>query len=288
MEVPLVSVYICTYNRSVLLKRAVMSAFDQSYKNVEVVVCSDNSQDDTDLVMHYLMKTHKNLKYIKNPINSGACVSRNNAIKNCTGDYITGLDDDDYFYPRRVEAFIENSSLLDKYSFLSSSYYFEDKKHKVRCILNGVEEIDINKIAKKNIVGNQIFTLKRRVQDLGGFDEELPAWQDHEMWLRLISKHGAAYRINEPTYLIDTSHDHERISKNINKINVAFEALRAKYNHLYSDTELYANLKMNVYAYPECPFNLYTTLSHIKYRGLYSTCVVLYHKLLKLKSRIMK
>lgn len=283
MKSPLVSIYICTYNRSRLLERAVKSALEQTYKNIEVVVCSDNSQDDTDRVMTRLMKKHANLKYIKHAVNKGACAARNNAIKHCDGLYITGLDDDDMFTLNRVQTFIDNASLLQRYSFISSSYQYKNEQGHIKSILCANKEITLNEIISENIVGNQIFTLKKRIESVGYFDEKLHAWQDHEMWIRLINGFGNSYRIGFNSYVIDASHDHERITKNIDRINAAYHYILNKHKRLYSAEDAYNNLKLNLFAYPQSLFSVKDVVLCLRNRGIYQTVVILLKKL-KLRS----
>ena len=50
----------------------------------------------------------KRILFFKNVKNSGACVSRNKAITEAKGRYITGLDDDDEFTPDRLEFLLKN------------------------------------------------------------------------------------------------------------------------------------------------------------------------------------
>ena len=105
-RIPLVSVYIPTYNRSSLLKRAVQSVLSQTIKDIEVIVVDDNSTDDTHEVISKLQKSDDRVVYLKNNKNMGACFNRNRAISEARGKFVTGLDDDDFFLPMRLENFI--------------------------------------------------------------------------------------------------------------------------------------------------------------------------------------
>lgn len=96
MNFPLVSVYIPTRNRSKLLHRAVHSVLEQSYDNFEVIIVDDGSTDETYTIAKELENQNKNIIVLRNEIARGACVSRNLAISHSKGEYITGLDDDDY------------------------------------------------------------------------------------------------------------------------------------------------------------------------------------------------
>ena len=50
--------------------------------------------------------------------------------------------------------------------------------------------------------GTQVFTLTQRLREVGLFDETMPAWQDYDLWTRLIERYGPALRIAEPTYVM--------------------------------------------------------------------------------------
>lgn len=94
-------IVIPTYNRSKLLKRAIDSVLNQSFQNFIVCIVEDCSPDDTKTMMENY-KDNEKVKYIRLEKNSGVNVARNKAIDYLTSkevdcDYITMLDDDDYF-----------------------------------------------------------------------------------------------------------------------------------------------------------------------------------------------
>ena len=91
MMEPLISVYIPTYNRLELLKRAVQSVQNQTYKNFEIIIVDDNSSDGTQDFLVGLAKVDSRIRYFFKDKNSGACVSRNIAINLAQGELITGL-----------------------------------------------------------------------------------------------------------------------------------------------------------------------------------------------------
>ncbi|WP_158650917.1 glycosyltransferase family 2 protein, partial [Acinetobacter indicus] len=120
---PLVTVYIPTYNRLELLQRAVKSVQEQTYHNLEIIIVDDCSTDGTHEYLEKVSKEDKRVRYFLKEKNSGACVSRNIAIKNSKGEFITGLDDDDYFERNRIEIFLHKwFSYSEKYIALFSEY----------------------------------------------------------------------------------------------------------------------------------------------------------------------
>ena len=224
---PLVSVYIPTHNRANLLRRAIDSVLAQHYKNIEVIVVDDGSTDETpEMISGY---TNQGLiTYLRNDSPLGACLTRNRAIEAANGKYITGLDDDDYFLPTRIETFV--NAIRPEDAFLCSNYQIQHSATKRRTIMRTARDIRLKHLLQENLVGNQIFTHTAYLLELGGFDPEMPAWQDYELWLRVAEHYGSGRRLPEATYIIDKSHEHERISSNYNKLESAFSRLTDKHD----------------------------------------------------------
>ncbi|MGR6807380.1 glycosyltransferase [Sphaerotilus natans] len=223
----LVSIYITTKNRSNLLRRAVKSVFDQTYKNIEIIIVDDGSSDDTGAFLDNLKD--KRVLVIKNNFSVGAQVSRNIALHASSGHYITGLDDDDYFSPDRVQSFIDFWDDDCDFSFLYSDS-FSIKSGEIKRIdrPNHVCAMDI---LKSNCIGNQIFTKKSNIIEVGCFDEEMPAWQDLDLIYSLILKNNKIGHVNKATYFFDENDRIDRISKkNKDRIIFAYNAFCKKFN----------------------------------------------------------
>lgn len=94
-----VSVIIPFYNRIDWLEEAVLSVFNQTYDNIEIIVVNDGSCEDTS---DFLTKYGDKILYVyKN--NEGPGSARNKGIEIATGDYITFLDSDDLWLPNKTE-----------------------------------------------------------------------------------------------------------------------------------------------------------------------------------------
>lgn len=227
----LVSVYIPTHNRAKLAIRAVKSVLNQTYKNIEVIVIDDGSLDDTYNLISEI--NDERLIVLKNEKPMGACFSRNLAINMAKGNYITGLDDDDYFSPDRIEKLY--AEFDDAYAFIFDSSIQDNNgvcKKEPTC--NRV--ISINDIFKANI-GNQVFTLRRRIIDIGGFDESFPSSQDYDLWTRLLIQYKFAKQINSSTYYYDITHGGARISTSKKAIQGA-EKYFNKYRNLMTEKDI--------------------------------------------------
>lgn len=229
----LVSIIITSFNRGQLLEKAVKSVLEQTYENIEVIVVDDNSSDpETIDVLERLTNLDKVTVKINNE-NKGANYCRNTGIKLAQGYYYTGLDDDDYILPNRVETLLNNYS--DDLSFVCDNYLiFDGKNYKPR--FSGEKMLSKSDLLFSNKAGNQVFTTLYKMKSAEMFDENLKRLQDQDMWLRLILLFGLAKRINCKTYIMDTSHDGQRITNNIKSAN-AFKEFHDKHHKNMSKLE---------------------------------------------------
>ncbi|WP_180146355.1 glycosyltransferase [Acinetobacter sp. YH12052] len=215
---PLVTVYIPTYNRYDLLRRAVDSVLQQSHQNFELIIVDDCSTDNTIEYLQKLSEQDPRVRFFTKESNSGACTSRNIAIKHAAGEFITGLDDDDYFLPNRIEVFVKQAHLLDDFSFIYSNNYLKhgDLLTLPRSRFLRPKIVSANDLLHANLVGNQCFIRTEKMQAIGLFSEKLKAWQDMDTWYRLLSNdyHHRAKQIEEVTYVQDVTHEYSRISTN--------------------------------------------------------------------------
>ncbi|EGK13935.1 glycosyltransferase [Psychrobacter sanguinis] len=213
-----------TYNRPELLKRAVESVLNQDYKNIELIIVDDRSTDHTPDYLMQISQEDSRVKYFINKENSGACVSRNRAIFAAKGEFITGLDDDDYFLPNHISSLVHFwMKNKDDNIALYTNVYVQKKKKKVK--IKKLNTCKYKDLLCGNWIGNQLFTRTAYLQNINGFDESLPAWQDLECWYRLLKYYDSEARlVSNYSYLVDISHPHERITSN--KIDSIFEAYK--------------------------------------------------------------
>lgn len=255
---PLVSVYITTHKRVDLLPRAIDSVLAQNYRPIEIIVVDDASKDSTvDLLERYKQKLsgERDLSfcYLVYSENKGACAARNYAIETAKGQFITGLDDDDEFFPSRIKQMVENWN--DKYSALCSSIEVDDGGGEISYLDREIGEISLNSLLKRNVVGSQIFTKTSNFRAIEGFDIAFPAWQDYECWIRIMDRFGPVLKLKEPSYRFHRGHDKPRITSNTRTLEAIklftekhghrlspHQRRRLKYTELTADKHSYRNL----------------------------------------------
>lgn len=112
-EQPLVSIIIPTYNRKRLISRAINSCIQQTYNNIEIIVCDDHSTDGTNEYIKELSKSDSRIIYCKTSLeHKGANAARNVGIQKAKGKYLCFLDSDDELLGNAIADRVE---ILKKY-----------------------------------------------------------------------------------------------------------------------------------------------------------------------------
>ena len=239
----LVTVYITTKNRRELLARAIDSVINQTYQQIELIVVDDASTDDTPSYLLDLQQQGK-LRCILQKESQGACVARNAAIRLAKGEFVTGMDDDDWFTEERIESFVSFWTASSKeYSKVAGLYSNSVELYKnKRLTKQRQSSTDYLELRKSNGIGNQIFAPIEHFKAVEGFDPLMPAWQDWDCWLRMAEKHGVFLNCGAFTYMQDASHDSNRISlKPAEKLRSAKFRLMTKMGKLALTEKLFLN-----------------------------------------------
>lgn len=133
---PLISVYVPTHNRAnLLMERALPSVLRQTYRNIEVIVCAHGCTDGTHIAVSALAARDSRVRLIRVERNktypptaenhwlAGPVVPSNAALKECRGEWIARIDDDDVWTPGHLERLLRFAQR--GYEFVSSAYLAE-------------------------------------------------------------------------------------------------------------------------------------------------------------------
>ena len=208
-----VSVIIPTYNREKFISECVQSVLAQTLPAREIIIVDDGSTDATynilrDLGFNSLSTKKTVLRYFFQQ-NRGVSSARNLGIKEARSEYIALLDSDDLWLKskldRQVSAFQNDTQ--------SSRLCHTDEIW----IRNGVR---VNQHKKHKKHGGNVFQsclklccispssamMHRSVfEDFGFFDEDLPACEDYDFWLRYSAKEDVNF-IDEPLIIKKGGH----------------------------------------------------------------------------------
>lgn len=250
-----VSVVITTYHREYsIVRKSILSALNQSYNNLETVLVDDNEESSqyTKSILEGIREFSNSIRYLSYSGNRGACFARNYGARNTEGKYLAFLDDDDIWYPDKIEKQVRVMENID-FSLVSCNSRFAicggngEVIDKIENIRSYQQEVSLQDILNANIPGGCSFPLilREAFSNVGGFNEELPSSQDYDLWIRM-AKIGRIGHISDPLldyYVYQT----DRISKNV-------KAKIFSYTYLIKQ---YADLADNK---AEFIFNKYLTL----------------------------
>lgn len=188
---PKVSIVIPVYNGSNYMREAIDSALAQTYKNIEVIVVNDGSNDGGKT--ETIAKSYGDrIRYFKKE-NGGVATALNLAIKKAEGEYISWLSHDDVYYPHKVEAQIAQLASGEKDIVLYGDFDIIDGESRLkRSIRKGYVDPDHFRFAltiSHPIHGCTALVPKRCFEEFGFFDETLRTTQDYDMWFRMAKKY---------------------------------------------------------------------------------------------------
>ena len=187
-----VSVVIPSYNSSAYITRAVESALNQSYENLEVIVSDDASTDDTCNRVREIDDPRVSL--LEHTLKSSAACARNSAIEAAAGRYIAFLDSDDYWLPDKLSAQISRMQAASE-SFSYTSFMVKSKSAEV--LIDVPEQVDYKTLLKGNIIGASTV-----VYDAGALGKiympTLSMTEDYATWLNILRQCGSGMGIRQP------------------------------------------------------------------------------------------
>jgi glycosyltransferase involved in cell wall biosynthesis len=105
---PLVSVLMTSYNREKYIAHAIESVIKSTYKNFELIIVDDGSNDATVSIAKDFQSKDPRIKVYENDINLGDYPNRNKAASYATGKYLKYVDSDDYIYPNGLEIMVNS------------------------------------------------------------------------------------------------------------------------------------------------------------------------------------
>lgn len=100
---PLVSVIMPAWNAAATVESAAKSILNQTWQNVELLIVDDCSSDNTWDVLQTIAAADSRVKIRRNTHNVGPYVSKNIALRDARGEWVTGQDADDWSHPQRIE-----------------------------------------------------------------------------------------------------------------------------------------------------------------------------------------
>lgn len=224
---PLVSVVIPTHNRAWILEEAIESVFAQHFQDFELIVVDDGSTDETPR----LLASYPRIR-ITRQNHAGVSSARNRGLSLAEGRYVAFLDSDDLWLPGKLSAQVD---------------FFEKRPDALICqteeiwVRNGVRVNPKRRHVKPSgmifedstklcLVSPSAVMIRRDLFDqVGGYDESLPACEDYDLWLRITCRF-PVYLLSRPLIIKQGGHG-DQLSKQPGLDRFRIYALRKILEH---------------------------------------------------------
>ncbi|MFP4135052.1 MAG: glycosyltransferase family 2 protein [Halothece sp.] len=183
---PKVSILIPCYNAEKWVAQAITSALEQTYPNKEVIVVDDGSTDDSVAII----KSFGSLIHWESQSNQGGNPTRNRLLELSTGEWLQYLDADDYLLPEKIEQQVNLLSQEPEADIICSpaiTEYHQDGKvwQEASASLQPRDPwILLAKWALPQTGGS--LWCKQALVDVGGWANQQPCCQEHELYSRLL------------------------------------------------------------------------------------------------------
>ena len=189
MSTPLVSVLMPVYNGEPYLREAVESILNQTFTDFELLIIDDASTDRSPEIIRSYQDPR--IRVIRNPTNRGVAYSRKKGLELAVGEYVAVLDADDVAFNDRLQIQADFLDANPDICLVGSVYEVIDEDGEVKF----TQEVptDPLTIRWKLLFGNQIghstvMFRRRDALDVGGYDEQVFAGEDFDLWVRLAAR----------------------------------------------------------------------------------------------------
>jgi len=218
MSLPLVSIIVPCYNQAEYLPDALDSILAQTYPNWECLIVNDGATDNTEDIAQQYVEKDKRFEYIYQN-NKGLPGARNTGILNSSGEFILPLDGDDIIHKDYILEAINHFKISPETKLV----YCNAQKFGSESALWKLPDYSYNLLLSGNLIFCSAVYKKTDFIEAGMYDESMTAFEDWELWIRLLDDGSIVKRL-------DGVYFYYRIKPaSMNKMNIdAIERLKYK------------------------------------------------------------
>ena len=190
-RMPLVSVIVRTHARPNVLRETLVSIRNQTYPNIETIVVEDGENTAESMIRKEF--ADMNIRYHATMDHVGRSAVGNLGMEMAKGEYLKFLDDDDLFFPNHVERLVTEAVNHDYDIVYDTAYETSIKilsEDPYKYIITNMKmryhgDYSQLKLIEGNLFPIQVVMFKKAVYEkCGGFDEQMDALEDWDLWLR--------------------------------------------------------------------------------------------------------
>jgi len=226
---PLVSVIVPAWNSERTLLETLQSVSAQSHANLEIVIVDDGSTDRTAAVAQGFCQSEPRARLIQTQ-NMGVSCARNRGIAEARADWVAPIDSDDLWHPTKIEKQLRKAlGASGKMGFVYCWHRQIDEDGRV--LASGpslaLKGRVFSRFAYINPVANGSAPLfsRRALVEVGGYDEDLPPYEDPMVQLRIAAR----YEVDlVPEYLVGWRRHSRNASNDVDLIGSRASAMYAR------------------------------------------------------------
>lgn len=193
-DFPLISIAMATYNGGKYIEEQLDSIYNQTYPNLEVVVCDDGSTDNTPEILNRYVQ-EKGLRFYPNPERLGYIKNFERAMGLCEGEFIALSDQDDVWLPEKLQTLYDNigenllihgdlsivSPTNEMVQESAHQYYF---KEEYPYIFLDAENQRRFQMTRKSLCQGCTFLMRRKLMEIS---LPFPETEIHDLWLPFVA-----------------------------------------------------------------------------------------------------
>jgi glycosyltransferase involved in cell wall biosynthesis len=195
----LVSIIMPCFNSEKFIEESVQSVIDQSYAHWELLICDDESDDNSKEIIMSFVNLDSRIKLVSNYYSKGAPGARNSCLDEAQGRYIAFLDSDDIWLPEKLYkqlSFMNNNN----FSFTYSYYETMNVQGEVKSLCKSPNSVNFKKMTICNFIGCLTAIYDSKL--IGKcYQPTIKKRNDYALWLAILrkDKNLKAYCFNEVT-----------------------------------------------------------------------------------------
>lgn len=221
---PLVSICVITYNSADTIIETLNSAYNQTYKSIELIIGDDSSSDNTLDICNNWLKNNANrfisFKIITSDINSGVPANCNRTLSSATGDWIKTIAGDDILLPDAITNLINFVLSNPRIEFVYTPYYvFRQDSSNIELLALKPKKDFIQRMSDTSVRNQLITYIKSKVNITvslfyskklfirsGGFNEKYRLFEDTPWIVKMLSNGELLYYCDRITVLYRVGH----------------------------------------------------------------------------------
>lgn len=204
MEQPLISVIIACYNGEKYIDACLEALLNQTYQNIEIIVCDDASKDHSLKMLEAWAEKDRRIKVLSNEKNLYAAATRNRCLQEAKGKYIAIQDVDDISDVRRIEVLVESMKASGVDFVSSAAGAFSTTPQHIEHVYRGKKEYPTRRSFLWGIPFFHPATLFTRecLLAVNGYRiaKETRRGQDYDLFMRLYAAGYKGKRIPDVLY----------------------------------------------------------------------------------------